>query len=128
MEALIGLVGLGLAAPGLIDVLVRAGRAVETRASDARNFDDHLRKYQTFGTELSRGLLRTQLELVSSAIHSATVPEELKVQLDSCFKKMIECLIEADEELKAVEASKIKGKLRLLFGRQVLDFNCTPHT
>jgi hypothetical protein len=65
MEALVGLVGLGLAAPGLIDVLIRAGRAIEARVSNARHVEEYLRKYRTFGTELSRGLLNTQGELVS---------------------------------------------------------------
>src|SRR5437016_1750079 len=118
MEALVGLIGLGLAAPGLIDVIVRAGRAVEARVSNARHVQELLRQYRKFGTDLSRGLFYTQLELVSSAIRSTTVREELKVQLDDCFKKMIECLVDAEKELKTIESNTVKGKLKTLFGRQ----------
>ncbi|KAF1828133.1 hypothetical protein BDW02DRAFT_575118 [Decorospora gaudefroyi] len=119
MEALVGLVGLGLAAPGLVDVVVRAGRAIEARVSQARHIEEQLVKYQTFGIDLSRGLLFTQLELVSSALRSDTIREELKVQLDGCFKKMVECLIAAETELKVIESSTIKGKLKILFGRKL---------
>jgi hypothetical protein len=119
MEALVGLISLGLAAPGIVDVIVRAGRAIEARVSQARHIDKQILNYQTFGTDLSRGLLYTQLELVSSAFRSDTVQDELKVQLDDCFKKMIECLLAAETELKVIESSKIKGKLKILFGRKL---------
>jgi hypothetical protein len=44
------------------------------------------------------------------------VKEELKDQLDGCFKKIIKCLIDAEAELKTIESSKAKGRLRILFG------------
>jgi hypothetical protein len=119
MEAIIALVGLGLAAPGLVDVIVRTGQAVETRVSNARHLEEYLRMYRTFGTDLSKGILYTQLELLSSACRNASVREELKVQLDECFKKMVECLVDAEKELKAIESSTTKGRLRILFGRQL---------
>jgi ATP-dependent RNA circularization protein (DNA/RNA ligase family) len=119
MEALIGLIDLGFIIFNFIDVLIRIDRVVEIRVSDVWNIDNYFRKYQIFNIELSRRLLRTQFKLIFSAIHSATVSEEFKIQFDNYFKKMIEYLIEIDKEFKIIETNKIKDKLRLLFRRQV---------
>ena len=123
MEALLALVGLGIAAPGVIDVVIRAGQAVEKRVSDARHIQEHLARYRTFGTSISRGQLYIQLDLLTSAYRNATVPEELKAQLDSSFGKIVECLVDAEKELTAAESNVNKGRLKLLFGRQ-LGFEC----
>jgi len=119
MEALLALVGLGIAAPGIIDVVIRAGQAVEGRVSDARHIQEHLARYRTFGTSISKGHLYIQLDLLTSAYRNATVPEELRVQLDSSFGKIVECLVDAEKELTAAESNVTKGKLKLLFGRQL---------
>jgi hypothetical protein len=41
----VGLVSLGLAVLGVIDVIIKAGQAVESRVSNACHIEEHLYKY-----------------------------------------------------------------------------------
>jgi hypothetical protein len=119
MSGLLEVVGIGLAVPGVIEIVVRAGLEIERRVSNARHLEIHIARYRTIGTSLARGQLRTQLELVKTACDNVTLPEELKVQLNSSFEKIIECLVNAEKELAEAESHVTKGKFKVLFGRRL---------
>lgn len=123
MGEVLSLIGLGLAVPGVIEHVIKAGSKIEQRVSTARHIEAYLTRYRAIGTSLSRGSLSAQLEIVAAACQNSTLPIEFKLQLDSSFDKIIDCLVHAEKDLNAAESSLTKGRVRLLFGRQ-LGFEC----
>lgn len=78
-----------------------------------------LQRYQELGIDLSKGLLKAQLELVLSAIRSESIGEDLRLQLDNCFRRIVKCLIGADKEIKAVYQDRSKGRIKYFLGDKV---------
>ena len=115
MEALVGLVGLGLAAPGVVDVLIRAGLEIEAKIKTYEHIDDTLERFQKLGVDMARGDLKSQLAVITMARRDERVDRDLVKQLDECFRAIVEDIIKADKEIKRVYPSGFLGKIKYVF-------------
>ena len=123
MAELLGLLGLGFAAPGLLKVLYEAGESIVQRTKDVRDYDQNVQRYQQVGVNISSGLIRTQVELVLAAIRDQLLPDDIKQQLDQAFQDIVQAIIDVDEEVKKSLRKSLSGKLQILVLGQKLKLN-----
>jgi len=120
MGELVGLLGLGLALPGTLDVLYRAGVEMQKRFVVVKGYDKELQTYKALGLNLSQGMLRSQVDFVCQSSRAGTIPKELFEQLDSCFHSLLDSINTADRELQRCASRSLKQKAKMIFlGEQV---------
>ncbi|CZR70158.1 uncharacterized protein PAC_20059 [Phialocephala subalpina] len=102
MEAIVALAGLGLAIPGVIDVLVRAGLYLEEMVKKYQHADNTVRKFEFIGQSMARGQLRSQLTIITMYTKNAQVDGAIVDNLDSYFRQLVNDIIKAHKLLLRV--------------------------
>lgn len=87
-EALLALIGLGLAAPGVIDAFLRAGRYVHGRLAETKKCKDFATNLKTFYVDEEVDLLRLYVKNAHSLITDTRTPDIEKARLENRFQEI----------------------------------------
>jgi len=110
-EALLALIGLGLAAPGVIDVFLRAGKYVHGRLDESKKAKELAVNLKTFYVDDEVDLLRLYMKSAHAIVTDARTDAFEKVRLDSQFQE-IKTLLKSIDDFTSVILSNEWDPLR----------------
>jgi serine/threonine protein kinase len=131
MEALIALASLGLAIPGVIDVLFRAGQYLEDLAKKYKGADATVERFELIGQSMARGQLRSQVTIITMYTKNAKVDNAIVDNLDTCFRQLVKDIMKAHKLLLRVRPPPDKSlnlgvlrKLKVTFRDEIKMKSC----
>lgn len=95
LEGILAIVGVALAVPATLEVILKVGVHIEEKVKAYKEIDQNMERFRMIGITMARGLLQTQLAVIHDALRDCNQDKDLITTLDKLFREIVQDIIRA---------------------------------